>query len=206
MNFDFYDVFSKVIPGGLLTFVLIGCGYFTPTDKIPDLAYLFFSYIVGFLVDALAAKRQVMEIIWFLFRGKTSDVLLRGGKFYGNEYKFLGELKSKIGENWKSDNLSKTFDFIYRKVLTLDAKRVQGFNNHWISTRNLLVSLILSSIPLSLYIWNGQRTWSVTIILSSLLLFSIWIIFDRAKGRQYYFVKEVLDSYLFTEKTKGVHG
>lgn len=200
MNFDFYDVFSKVIPGGLLTFVLIVCGYFTPPDKIPDLAYLFFSYIVGFLIDAFAAKRQVMELIWFLFNGKTSDVLLNGGKFYGNEYKFLGELKSKVGEDWKPDNLSKTFDFIYRKVLALDAKRVQGFNNHWINTRNLLVSLILSAIPLAFCIWNGQRTWSVALLSSSILLFSIWMVFDRAKGRQYYFVKEVLDSYLFIEK------
>lgn len=203
MNFDFYDIFSKVIPGGLLIFVLIACGYFVPTDKMPEFAYLFFSYIVGFLIDAIAAKRQVMGLIWYLFRGKTSDVLLSGRKFYGNDYKFLGNLKSKVGEDWKPDDLARTFDFIYRKVLTLDAKRVQGFNNHWINTRNLLVSLIISAIPLAFFIWNGQRTWLVTMLSSSILLFCIGMIFDRAKGRQYYFVKEVLDSYLFLEKNKG---
>ncbi len=200
MNFDFYDVFSKVVPGGLLTFVLIICGYFTPTDKIPELAYLFFAYIVGFLIDALAAKRQTMDFIWFLFKGKTSNVLLSGGKFYGNEYKFLTELKLRLGDDWKADNLPKTFDFIYRKVLALDAKRVQGFNNHWISTRNLLISLVLSAIPIGFCIWNGQKTWLSALLLTSILAFSVWIIFDRAKGRQYYFVKEVLDSYLFIEK------
>ena len=129
-----------------------------------------------------------------------SNFNLRIGEFCSKPVKFLFELKSKVGDIWDQENLDKTFDFIYRKVLIFDSKRVQGFNNHWINARNLLISLILSYIPLCLFIWNGDYSWYTSLFLSIVLTFSVYLIFDRAKSRQYYFVKEVLDSYLFTDK------
>ncbi len=200
MNFDFYDLFSKVIPGGLLTLALIIFGYFTPTDKIPELAYLFLSYIFGFLIDAIAAKRQVMDLLWYLFGGKTANVLLSGKEFYGKKYMFLEELKAKVADEWEENNLVKTFDLIYRKTLSNGAKRVQGFNNHWINTRNLLVSLVISFFLMMFYVWNGEYNWEASAVLTILAILSIYLIFDRAKARQYYFIKEVLDSFLYEKK------
>jgi hypothetical protein len=200
MNFDFYDVFTKLIPGGALTFMLFFCGYIPLSQKMSDMAFLISAYFIGFIIDAIAAKPQVMNIFWYFAKGKPSNLLLGGSTFYGKNYKFLFELKSKVGDIWDQENLDKTFDFIYRKVLIFDSKRVQGFNNHWINARNLLISLILSYIPLCLFIWNGDYSWYTSLFLSIVLTFSVYLIFDRAKSRQYYFVKEVLDSYLFTDK------
>jgi len=200
MNFDFYDLFSKVIPGGVLTLTLIVFGYFAPSVKIPELGYLFLSYLFGFLIDAIAANRYSMNLLWFLFRGKTADKLLSGKKFYGRKYMFLSEIRSKVGDKWQEDNLTKTFDLIYRKTLEGGAKRVQGFNNHWINTRNLLFALIVSFIFMMFSIWSGEYTLQTSILVTILTIFSIIIIFDRAKARQYYFIKEVLDSFLFLEK------
>lgn len=199
MNFDFYDLFSKVIPGGVLTLTLIVFGYFAPSAKIPELGYLFLSYLFGFLIDAIAANRYTMQLLWKLFGGRTANKLLSGKKFYGRKYMFLQEIKSKVGDEWKEDNLPKTFDLIYRKTLEGGAKRVQGFNNHWINTRNLLISLVISSMFMMFSVWS-EYALQVSIFITFLTLLSIFIIFDRAKARQFYFIKEVLDSFLFLEK------
>lgn len=58
MKFDFYDVFTKVIPGALLMLVLLQYNYISLSEQIPELAYLFLSYILGFFIDAVAAKER----------------------------------------------------------------------------------------------------------------------------------------------------
>lgn len=205
MNFDFYDIFSKIIPGGIMLMILLSIGYIHIPEK-PELGYLFIAYLLGFLIDAFAANDKIQNLIWWFFRGKPASLLLSGNRFYGNEYKNLDEIKLKVGDNWNSDDLLKTFNFIYFKTMSLGAKRVQGFNNHWLSARNILITIVLCFMPIQFLIWDGKKTWFQALSLTMLSLFCLYILFDRAKNRQYYFVKEVLDSYLYSpdEKDKKV--
>lgn len=207
MKFDFYDVFSKVLPGGVLAFAIIACGFFIPSTNIPDLSYLFTSYFLGYIIDAIAAKIQIKDWLWIAFRGKPSVILLGGNKFLNQEYIQLKELKEKVGENWNENDLNKTFDYIFHKTVSAGSPRVKGFNAHWISSRNMFFAFLLSFIPVIIFVYQNELYFNYKIILLSLMMiFVAWILFDRAKSRQFYFIKEVLNSYLFSSIQKQDKG
>lgn len=204
MNFDLYDIFSKVIPGGIIVFVLIFCGVYTLSDKLPDSVFLLLSYFAGFIIDAIAGHSKVQKYTWKLFGGKTSEILLKNQKYNGKNYPNLKNLKEIASKNnhWYESDLSKTYHHIYRTALSIENSRIKGFNNHWFNARNILFSSLICLIFLYFKIWDGKRMWSEAIIATVTVLVMLYFVFNRAKGRQYEFVKEVFDSYIQNKDKK----
>lgn len=200
MNFDFYDLLSKVIPGSVLCIALISCDIINPNENIPDLMYLFIFYILGFFIDALATIPFIKNILIWSFGGLPAKTILSGKKFNGFSYNFLDKLKERSDNDWNQDNLSNTFDIIYRKVF-MQNKRIQDFNNDSLNSRNIFVSLFISFLSAFIFLWVLENELSLNNKLPiTILLFVCMILsYCRTKSRQCLFIKEVLDTFLFNE-------
>ncbi len=196
MNFDLHDLFAKIIPGGILSIIFVGCSGLVLPDKLPDITYLFVSYFIGFLIDACAYRYQ--NYLYLLFFRKNPTVkILNGEKISGKDYSFLQRIKEKFGQGkWEITEKEKIWSEIYRHAI--DGKRVKGFNDHWLGARNIFVAHTIA-LPVIFYkIYHPYIGWfqsGIAIVVALL----VWeLLMARAKARQYLFIKEVLDNYIFT--------
>lgn len=193
MNFDFYDIFSKVIPGGLIVCVLVYCGWVIPTKEFPDLIYLFSSYFVGYLVDAIGFEVQ--------------ERILRKNSFNQipnvfEHYEHIDKIKAKYGlANWNDKETDKIFIAIFHTANSID-KRIKSFQDHWVGARNLFIAFLLV-LPImfmeiqELKIQSPKWMGIVVLIVGIQLL-----LFIRARSRQKLLFTQVLNSYLFTKEKK----
>ena len=95
MNFKLYDILGHIIPGALILLVLIffrinndyvlitNLEYYIEKLKLASLIpvlFLILSYTIGYLISGLSS--WVEKILWFLWGGRPSKILLREERAY----------------------------------------------------------------------------------------------------------------------------
>jgi hypothetical protein len=197
MSFDIYDIFSKVIPGGILLAILMLCNW-VPVEayQLPQLLMLLVAYSIGHILDGIASRKDFEKVFGKEESIKQLDKSLK----YGEYHKDLDAIITKMDKSWDQKRLSLNFTRINREVKFDAPKRVQGFQSHWVSARNLFLSAIVGIFPISQYIVNSQATEIKKILYTALVLACLWVLYDKATKRRRFYVKEVLDFYLYKEK------
>jgi len=188
MTFSLYDILSKVIPGGLIFFALI-LVFPIPKDQLGEATSLIAVYILGYFVETIASLVE-RPIIFKLFGKNPAVKLLEGGKFLHislDRKEKLNEIIERDFKEIKDDKLS-LFSTFYDVVTKKDYKRVNHFLEHYILSRNILVSFFIGGIIYMSFNFN------LTILI--FFLVALIFLFLRTKQRNYYFAKEVISSYL----------
>lgn len=188
MTFSLYDILSKVIPGGLIFFAIIAVSPILK-NHLGEATSLIAVYILGYFVETIASLIE-RPIIFKLFGKNPAIKLLEGGKFLHidlDRKEQLNEIIEKDFEEIKDNKLS-LFSTFYDVINKKEYKRVNHFLEHYILSRNILVSSLIGGI---IYL-------SFNFDIKMLLLFIVILIFLflRTKQRNYYFAKEVISSYL----------
>jgi hypothetical protein len=197
MNIDAYDIFSKVIPGGLLLTALMLCKWI-PAEALayPQIILLLIAYGIGHIIDALASQHRFEK----LFGRKESEKQLDIKLDYKERHKDLEKIISKVGDSWEKKNLSLSFSRILREVKFDTVKRVQGFQNHHVNARNIFLTTILSAIPITTTLWQSDLTFAKKACFLLSMAGVVFLFWDRVRKRSRFYVKEVLDYYLYKDK------
>lgn len=74
-------------------------------------------------------------------------------------------------------------------------KRLEDFHASYIFSRNILTSLLLSGFMYIAY----RPSWTSLFVISTIVFFT-WL---RAKQRNYYFVKEVINTFIYEKLDSG---
>ncbi len=194
MTFSLYDILSKVIPGGLILFVLIAV---CPPLKthLGEATSLVAAYILGYFVETIASLIE-RPLIFKLFGKNPAVKLLEGGRFLHidlDRIEQLNEIIEKDFEEKKDDKLS-LFSTFYDIVNKKEYKRVNHFLEHYILSRNILVSFLIGGIT--------YLSFHFDLKMLALFIVVLILLFLRTKQRNYYFAKEVISSYLHEALTK----
>jgi len=193
MTVSLFDILSKIIPGGLMFFVISHALNFK--TELNEIIVLILVYILGFFIEAIASLIE-RPVIFRLFRGNPAERLLNGKKYMDikiSRLEKLNEIVNSKFNKYKEDKL-RLFLIFHSIVSKKDFKRVNHFMEQYILSRNMLVSCFLSGILFLIF----QFGW-IQLVISVFLLI---LIFIRSKQRNYYFVKEVINSFLYQELNK----
>ncbi|MCG2714856.1 MAG: hypothetical protein L6422_00995 [Candidatus Marinimicrobia bacterium] len=156
-------------------------------NTIPQVPALALAFVIGYVVNAISSWSEC--ILFWTWCGKPSDRMLTGNsirkvKFY--QQAMVKEMLTKESENDKPSN-DELFSIAMRHAIS--STKVTDFNGLYAFSRSILISIIFASIILNIHFWIN---WSVMII-SILLVVVLWI---RSKQNGYYYVREVLNTYL----------
>ena len=186
MNFELYDIFSKLIPGGLILSVLIFCGWIPyPVDN-SELIYLIFSYFCGYLIDALSFEFQER-----ILRKRNAKSILP--KVF-SDYKHISEISTKYGlNNWQIDPIEKKYSKMFH--VAIKNERLRSFQNHWVGSRNLFFSYTICLAVLLMEIQELQITSPKWLGLVLLVFVIEIILLNHAKNRQNLMFLQVLNCY-----------
>jgi hypothetical protein len=187
MNFDFYDIFSKIIPGGIMICVLIFCGWIPMPADNTDLLYLLISYFLGYIIDAIGFEIQERYLRKINAKRLLPQVF--------DKYKHKEEISIKYdAEKWEKDPIDKRYSKMFHATVGSDP-RIKSFQNHWIGARNLALSFIFC-LPILLLEIKEQNIESPKWIgiLALFLIFQI-ILLNHAKNRQKLMFNQVLNSF-----------
>lgn len=188
MNFKAYDILSSLIPGFLA--ILVGLNAFDlKFDKDMVVAYTAIAFLLGYLMNTISSW---LEDFYFLtWGGKPSDRLLEGKGIW--KVKFYHQVKTKSllltdcsNPNAKNDEL---FFVAMRYANGSKDTRVDDFNALYAFSRSLLTTVFIGTIIL---LFENFKDWRYYVTLIPSLLI-VWL---RCKQRAYYYVREVLNTYL----------
>ncbi len=193
MPFSVYDILSKIIPGGVLFFVL---NILFIDLELGEGTSLIAIYILGYFIDAIASLLE-RPVMFRLFGGNPAVKLMNGKGFLGIQLEDIETLSKIIETKDAKNNLSRLFSMFYNTINKKDYKRINLFLEQYVLSRNMLVSCFVSGI---IYM-------SSNVSIEGFVLFGtiLGLLFLRTKQRNYYFAKEVINSYLHeTKKEKNV--
>lgn len=191
-NISLFDILGKVIPGGLIYFTINHC-LIAEKVELSQIILLIIVYILGYLIETVASIFE-RPIIFKLFGGNPAIRLLNGKSFLDIQIGRLEELNDHVYEKFQKykDNKIKQFLIFHSIVSKKGYKRVNNFLEQYVFSRNILISYFISGI---IYI-SCHTSWQIITIYIIFLLF----FFVRCKQRNYYFAKEVINSYLYLMK------
>ena len=199
MKFNLYDLLSKLIPGGILLSILLIGKWIELPDEVPEIAYLFFAYFIGFIIDAIGFNLQYgkYKLLWKLFglKNKPAESILLASSKFGRVYSHIDDFEKHFKESW--DNKSKVFGIAFQSTMNLENTRIQSFNEHWFGARNFFIAFLIGLPFLIFHVWlsdfHGSETKKIIFITLSFCV--LFVLYKRMKSRQYLLVKEVLDTY-----------
>lgn len=193
MNLNLYDIFSKLIPGGIVYGCLLFCNVFGSLRSKSELLNGVLIFVTGYFIDAIASALE-RKVIFKSFGGNPGVNLLNGENYGRIKINRLNELNIFLQSLTNTDivnNLSNKehlFGIIYSKVSQKGLKRVTDFQAIYSFARNILVSILICLILVTFFLDKV----SITILLTLLLILS-W---RRCKQMNYYFTKEVIQAYI----------
>jgi hypothetical protein len=192
MTVSLFDILSKLIPGGLLLFAI------TQSHAINKIEYnevvvLIIIYILGYFLEAISSIIE-NPVLFRLFGGNPAVNLLNGRKFLEIGIGRLDKINEIVEEKYKEHKEDKLrlFLIFHSVVSKKEYPRINHFLEQYTLSRNMFVSCLIAGF----YYLNCHFTW----IGVAVFLLMLAIIFTRTKQRNYYFTKEVINSYLY-EKT-----
>lgn len=186
MKFSAYDILSALVPGFVILFTLIHVG-FIPFNKDILVLYTGIAFLIGYFVNTFSS--WIEDLLFWTWGGKPSVRILEGQQIWKVKFFAFEEAKRKLREQSESAN-PKNEELFY--IALRDAtgnEKVNAMNTSYIFSRVILVTII---ICVCLYMISGFITLS-TVSLSVFFIFVAWL---RCKQRAYYFVREVLNTYL----------
>ena len=191
MNISLFDILAKLIPGGLLFFFII---HSAPNVKIESnqVVGLIIIYVLGYFIEAISSHLE-RPLIFRLFGGNPAVKLLNGQGYNSIKISRIERLNEIITTKFEqySDNKLKLFRIFHSIVSKKGYKRVNTFSEQYFLSRNLFVSSFISGILFLIFHFG----WIELILFIIILLLA----FFRTKQRNYYFVKEVINSYIHEE-------
>lgn len=201
-KFDYYDILGIIIPGIILMFWVPVCFpnivNIFPKIKLPDafivLALTAGSVFLGQLVQAIGSIAE--PALFWTWGGRPSNQALENGLgryISKNTAKRVKEkIESRIGTGTENNSL---FLFAMQLAETASIGRASRFNALYAYHRGLFVLVFISLLFfIGSIIWGAAVTWSIKqifilIIFLVLLMILVW---NRAKQRAFYYVREVL--------------
>lgn len=188
MAFSVYDLLTKLVPGSALYFSLL---YFfgAPMEYLPQFIALFPIYLLGYLNETASSILE-RNFLFKLFWGNPAEKLLDGKGFSQIRLYDPSEAIRKFESDHNTGEPSKIkmFTKMYSIVSKTDNKRVTDFLANYNLSRNLFFSSIFSSILIVVQ----SRNVSISIVLSLIAI----LLFIRSKQRNYWFCKEVIESFI----------
>jgi hypothetical protein len=188
MNFSLYDLLSQLVPGFIVYLSLlraIGIQW----DKDYVVASTIIAFFIGFFVNTLASWLE--DFYCWTWRGKPSKNLLNGKdirtvKLY-NSVEIKELLKTETLKSDPSDE--ELFGIAMRYATGVKDTRIDTFNANYAFARGVLTSCIIVFITLIC----KQEENHVYYYGVGLGVLMSW---QRCKERSYYFVREVLQTYM----------
>lgn len=194
MNLKLYDLLSILIPGFLLLiagFLFLGIPY---NDSLV-IAYGAASFLIGYLVDAISSWLEgFYDWTW---GGKPSVNLLDGKPIWKVRFPEYERARQLLQEEAGNQNLGNADLFqIARRYSAKKSSRVEEFNSSYAFSRSLLTCGLIAGTVLWI---NHYSDWHYPAIILP-ILFVLWL---RAKQRNYYYAREVLNAYLRIKSKKN---
>ena len=188
-NISLFDILGKIIPGGLIYFTINHC-LLDEKVEMSQIVLLIVIYILGYLIETVASIFE-RPILFRLFGVNPALQLLNGKKFLDIQIGRLDELNSHISERFEKykENKIKLFLIFHSIVSKKGYKRVNNFLEQYVFSRNILISYLIGGL---MFVYCHNQ-WQVIVLFIIFLLF----FFVRCKQRNYYFAKEVINSYLY---------
>ncbi|MFP4019802.1 MAG: hypothetical protein ACLFUH_11200 [Bacteroidales bacterium] len=190
MNLKVYDILSKLIPGGIIYAIL----FYLFEENLPDfpgILLIIIIYILGVITEIIASISE-RSLLFPTFGGNPAIKLLEGKRFLQVKLYNINEYNNTFKKAFPDIyNDKKTlFNIIYREVNKNreEFPRITDFLETYVFMRNLLISILITGI---IYI-----SFQFSILLFTIFLVASFLVWLRTKQRNFYFCKEVIDSYL----------
>ena len=218
MQLKLFDIFSSVIPGALV----LCCVFFTSianqlqpelieqkisiykdVSAILTAVFIVASYLTGYIIHAIGS--WIEPILWKTWGGRPSQIILSNNSprlGLGNETNsILNWLKSQSSDSrltslenmdLKPEDFRHLFQVAKNLALKKGSanfiKRMEEFNNSYVFSRNILVAFLITFFCASYLAWNKIMVISFPV----LLLFSVIIVWWRARDRAIYYSREIM--------------
>lgn len=186
MKFKLYDILSSIIPG-FAVYIALFIYFKIDFNTIPQIPALALVFILGYIINALSS--WIEGFLFWTWGGKPSDKMLDGKSILKIKFFQYNKVKNMLSEESESKAPRNDELFSIAMRYANSSNRVTDFNGLYAFSRSILVSTFFSGVILNIHFWF---TWMIFIATLCIILI-FWI---RAKQNAYYYVREVLNTYL----------
>jgi hypothetical protein len=195
MQINLYDILSKLIPGGVLYSTFFYFNYQKDRyEYLTEALALVLIYFAGYVVDAISSFLE-RDLLFPSFGGDPAQKMLKGQGFMQIKIARLDQLQAYFAQQLPSVERTRMFSYMHSLVSKKGYKRLEDFHASYIFSRNILTSLLLSGFMYIAY----RPSWTSLFVISTIVFFT-WL---RAKQRNYYFVKEVINTFIYEKLDSG---
>ncbi len=188
MNFKAYDILSSLVPGFLLLIVVMVTFNIQYNTNF-FVVYTALAFLTGFLNNTISSWLE--GFYFWTWGGSPSNRLLDGKDIWKVPFYEGVKVKQLLIKDSTKDNPSngELFSIAMRKANNQKNQRVDDFNSLYAFSRALLTMVLVATIFLLIKHYSDWRYYVIPIP----ILFIVWL---RTKQRDYYFCREVLNTYL----------
>ncbi len=186
MKLSIYDILAKIIPGGI---VLASVVFLSEelTLELPASAGIIFAFAIGYFIDAISSFSE-RPVLFRSFGGNASKKLLRGEGFMHIRIQKVSNLAAFLKNKYPQLDEIGCFSVMHREIDKVGNLRISSMQESYIFARNIFFTVPISAC---IYLY-GNFSWQGLVLAVGLLIVA-WI---RAKQRNYYFVKEIINTYM----------
>ena len=193
MNFKHYDILSQLVMGYVLLVVIVNF-FKIEYNTSYSVVYLAFAFVIGYFINTISSLLE--SIFYCLIGGKPSNKLLqiKEGKKYTGCFKvrfYETEETIKLLKKDVSDENADTEKLFYKAMMLVNSNeksRIFDFNGHYAFSRNVLTTMLLTTILLLIKYCCHCETY--------LIFIPLLLSYVRYGQRAYYYAREVLNEYL----------